>query len=160
MGNQTRILEWVAISYPKDLPDSVIKPPGGMEPESLASPALAGGFFTAAPPRKPPGKTSNSFQPSEDIKGKVSTCCQNVINTSFSLANLLTGVQPCCQLCDIQLEYSNIVFFLFSVFCNYLLPMRSDIDFLFIVIMVDKINLFGKRYINHISIKGITSRIK
>ena len=41
MGNQTRILEWVAISYPKDLPDSVIKPPGGMEPESLAPPGSA-----------------------------------------------------------------------------------------------------------------------
>ena len=76
MGNQTRILEWIAISYPKDPPVSLIKPPGGMEPtKSLASPALAGRFFTTAPLRKPPGKTTNSFQPSEDIKGEVSTCC-------------------------------------------------------------------------------------
>ena len=36
-----RILEWVAISS-RDLPDP------GIEPESLASPALAGGFFTTS----------------------------------------------------------------------------------------------------------------
>ena len=40
---QVRTLEWVAISYP----DPEIKP------MSLASLALAGGFFTTAPPRKP-----------------------------------------------------------------------------------------------------------
>jgi len=34
-------------STPEDLPDPEI------EPKSLASPALAGGFFTTAPPRKP-----------------------------------------------------------------------------------------------------------
>ena len=34
------ILEWVAISFSRDLPDP------GIEPESLASPALASGFFT------------------------------------------------------------------------------------------------------------------
>ena len=41
---QARILEWVAISYPTDPPDS------GMEP---ASPALEGGFFPTLPPGKP-----------------------------------------------------------------------------------------------------------
>ena len=44
---QAGILEWVAISYSRDL----LNP--GTEPESLASPALAGGFFTTEPPRKP-----------------------------------------------------------------------------------------------------------
>ena len=34
-----RILEWVAISFSRDLPDPEI------EPVSLVSPALAGGFF-------------------------------------------------------------------------------------------------------------------
>ena len=37
---QARTLEWVAISSPGDLPDPGIK---------LASPALAGGFFTTEP---------------------------------------------------------------------------------------------------------------
>ena len=37
---QERILEWVAISYTRDLPDP------GIELASFASPALAGGFFT------------------------------------------------------------------------------------------------------------------
>ena len=45
--SQSRILEWVAISSPRDLPDP------GMEFASLASPALAGGFFTMEPPGKP-----------------------------------------------------------------------------------------------------------
>ena len=37
---QARILEWVAMSFSRDLPDPEI------EPLSLASPALAGSFFT------------------------------------------------------------------------------------------------------------------
>ena len=41
---RARILEWVAISFSKDLLDP------GVE---LASPALAGGFFTMEPPGKP-----------------------------------------------------------------------------------------------------------
>ena len=40
--SQARILEWVAISYPGYLPNP------GIEPLSLASPALAGGFFTTS----------------------------------------------------------------------------------------------------------------
>ena len=39
---QARILEWVAISYSRDLPSP------GIEPSSLESPALAGGFFTSS----------------------------------------------------------------------------------------------------------------
>ena len=38
---QASILEWVAFPSPGDLPDPSIE---------LASPALAGGFFTAEPP--------------------------------------------------------------------------------------------------------------
>ena len=39
---QIRILQWVAISTPGDLPNP------GFEPTSLTSPALAGGFFTTS----------------------------------------------------------------------------------------------------------------
>ena len=41
---QARILEWVVISSSKDLSDT------GMEPASVTSPALAGGFFTSSAP--------------------------------------------------------------------------------------------------------------
>ena len=43
---QARILEWVAIPTPGDHLDP------GIDPPSLASPALAGGFFTIVPPGK------------------------------------------------------------------------------------------------------------
>ena len=50
---QARILEWVAISYPRDLSDPWIKP------SSLVPPASASRFFTTAPPGKPsPGPFS------------------------------------------------------------------------------------------------------
>ena len=39
---QARILEWVAIPSPGDLPNP------GIEPTSLACPALAGGLFTTS----------------------------------------------------------------------------------------------------------------
>ena len=42
--SQARILEWVATYTPKDLPDP------GIELRSLASPAMAGVFFTTVPP--------------------------------------------------------------------------------------------------------------
>ena len=41
---QARILEWLALSYSRDLPDPGIKP---------TSPVLTGGFFIAALPGKP-----------------------------------------------------------------------------------------------------------
>ena len=41
---QAKILEWVAISYPGDIPDP------GTEPTSFVSPALAGRFFTTSAP--------------------------------------------------------------------------------------------------------------
>jgi len=43
--SQTKILEWVAISCPANLPDP------GTEQVSC----LGGGFFTTEPPAKPPG---------------------------------------------------------------------------------------------------------
>ena len=43
---QTRLLQWVEFPLPGDLPDPEIEP---------GSPALAGGFFTTAPPGKPLG---------------------------------------------------------------------------------------------------------
>jgi len=49
---QARILEWVAILPPGDLPDP------GIEPMSLLSPALAGRFFTT----KPPGKSYRRYE--------------------------------------------------------------------------------------------------
>jgi len=45
--SQDRMLEWVAISSSRDLPDPGVKPP------FIVSPALAGGFFTTEPPWKP-----------------------------------------------------------------------------------------------------------
>ena len=43
---QARVLEWVALPLPGDLPDP------GIEPTSLMSSALAGGFFTTWEPEK------------------------------------------------------------------------------------------------------------
>ena len=45
---QTRILQWVAISFSRGSPDPGIEP---------ASPALAGGFFTTEPLGKPPSSS-------------------------------------------------------------------------------------------------------
>ena len=39
---EARILKWVAMTSPRNLPDP------GIEPASLMSPALAGGFFTTS----------------------------------------------------------------------------------------------------------------
>ena len=44
--SQARTLEWTAISFSRGLPDP------GNEPTSLASSALADGFFTTVPPEK------------------------------------------------------------------------------------------------------------
>ena len=54
--SQASILEWVAISYSRDLPNP------GMEPSSLASPALVGRFFTTVSLGKP-----NSIQTSKQL---------------------------------------------------------------------------------------------
>ena len=44
---QARVLEWVAISSSRDLPNP------GIEPMFPVSPVLAGRFFTTKPPEKP-----------------------------------------------------------------------------------------------------------
>ena len=44
---QARIWSWLPFPTPRDLPNA------GVEPVSLESPALAGRFFTTAPPGKP-----------------------------------------------------------------------------------------------------------
>ena len=43
---QARLQEWVAIPNAENIPDP------GIEPMSLSSPALAGGFFATVPPGK------------------------------------------------------------------------------------------------------------
>ena len=45
--SQAGMLEWVVISFSRDLPNP------GIEPETLACPALAGRFFTTESPGKP-----------------------------------------------------------------------------------------------------------
>ena len=52
---QARILEWVNISASADLPST------GMEPSSLESPALAGGFFTTSATWEAPTTTLGRF---------------------------------------------------------------------------------------------------
>ena len=51
--SQARTLEWLPFSPPGHLPDP------GSEPEPPMSPALAGGFFTTAPPGKPRQRPSH-----------------------------------------------------------------------------------------------------
>ena len=57
---QARILKWVAMPSSRDLPNPGIKP---ISPES---PALAGRFFTAEPPRKPIAFLTMSFLHTSD----------------------------------------------------------------------------------------------
>ena len=45
--SQARILQWVYIYFPEDLPNS------GVKPTYLVSPALVGGYFTIELPGKP-----------------------------------------------------------------------------------------------------------
>ena len=52
---QARILEWVAISSSRGLPDP------GIEPPSPVSSALADGFFTTEPPGKPKEAASSGL---------------------------------------------------------------------------------------------------
>ena len=54
---------WSGLSFPSpgDLPYL------GIEPESLMSPVLAGGFFTTVPPGKPPKSLSSLLNPGYSI---------------------------------------------------------------------------------------------
>ena len=58
---QARVLEWVAISFSRYLPDP------GIKPVSLPSPALTGEFFTSVPPGtlNQPGMLINTVDPCE-----------------------------------------------------------------------------------------------
>ena len=56
---QARILEWVAISFSRDLPNP------GIEPES---PALVSGFFTTEPLREAPFNLKDIFLNSLEIR--------------------------------------------------------------------------------------------
>ena len=58
-SSQGRILAWIATSSSGDVPDPGIEP---------VSPALAGGFFTTEPSRKPPGKKEKGVAEDEMVK--------------------------------------------------------------------------------------------
>ena len=55
---QAGVLEWGAVVFSMRFPTPGDFPKLGIEPMSLASPALAGGFITTVPPRKPATLTS------------------------------------------------------------------------------------------------------
>ena len=92
---QARLLEWMAISYSKGSPNP------GIEPVSLGSPALAGGFFTTEPPRKPLIK-STSYYPVPTIRiSRMSVVPQPTMTLSvgspwsaFSYFDLCAASQP------------------------------------------------------------------
>ena len=56
---QGGILEWVAISFPRDLPDPGIE---------LTCPALDGGFFTTEPPGQPRAGLAKSQSTVESVQ--------------------------------------------------------------------------------------------
>ena len=99
---RARILEWVAISYSR-----ISSRPRDQTCVSLTSPASAGGFFTAEPPRKPPLYLyphlkrkcfSSCFKHCKQIKGKNKNLgnIQNhkVNKTCLSLWGLVACMYP------------------------------------------------------------------
>ena len=86
---QVRILEWVAISFSRDLFDP------GIKSESLASPGLAGGFFTEPPAKAPLFKVKKAKRWIES--SALQRCETNPV--------LLEGTQ-------FQLNFFNILFLL------------------------------------------------
>ena len=72
---QARILEQVAISYSRESSDP------GIEPMSLEPPALAGGFFTTEPSRKP------LLSVEAFLKGTQPVCSKNSKTTSVAVAD-------------------------------------------------------------------------
>jgi len=83
--SQARILEWVAISSPGDLPDP------GIEPSSTA---LAGGFFTAEPSRKPIAKRKHlrKYWRSLPEEGPYLCSCQSPGSVYAQVNLLLTEI--------------------------------------------------------------------
>ena len=74
---QARILQWVAISFSGELPDP------GMEPSSLLSPTLAGGFFSPEPPGSPARRPSFYFIPHSWILTGTPPPSKNIITMDF-----------------------------------------------------------------------------
>ena len=85
--SQARILEWVTISSPGDLPNPGIKP---------ASPALAGGFFTTEPPGNPtPPITAHPHGMSQFLKFNLSIYTHIDCIGFFPLENQLLPFPLC-----------------------------------------------------------------
>ena len=64
--SQARLLEWVAISSPEDLPNPGIQP---------SSSALAGGLLSSEPPGKPSNKANELVDTQKGILLSNSTHC-------------------------------------------------------------------------------------
>ena len=79
---QARILGWIAISFPWDLPDA------GIEPRSLEYPELAGGGFIPVPP----GKSRNRIPPLKLTLGLylLSVSCEMRVRHSSRADNRLS----------------------------------------------------------------------
>ena len=81
---QVGLLKCVAISYSRDLPDP------GIKPTSLASPTLAGGFFTSAPP----GKSLKFMYYESPLDSKeIKPSILKEINPEYSLERLVLKLQ-------------------------------------------------------------------
>ena len=82
---QARILEWVAISSSRDLPDP------GIEPKSPVSPALAGGFFATKPLQKPlPEERGGVIGWREEAQAGIRIAGKNIDNLRYADDTTLT----------------------------------------------------------------------
>ena len=95
-----RILEWVAISFSRDLSNSGIKP---------TSPALAGKFFTTEPPRKAPSL----------FRLKLSTNSTELFLDSWPHRHILLSLMLLCNLASL------LVAIHLSGLCSKLLHLSS-----------------------------------
>ena len=76
---QARILEWVAISSSRDLPDP------GIDPGSPVSPALAGGFFATKPLQKPlPEERGGVIGWREEAQSGIKIAGRNINNLRYA----------------------------------------------------------------------------
>ena len=69
--SQAKILEWAAISYSSDLPNS------GMEPAALQVSCMAGRFFTT----EPPGKSSFKVKETKTNVSQALVCFRGLAST-------------------------------------------------------------------------------
>ena len=117
---QARILEWVAIPSPEDLPHPGIE---------CASPALAGGFFTIAPPGKPlvgggarNSKTSPNPPQSHTyffLNPVIWGCCAKECSTMKGLAPWVKGRMLRISSADDIETYKNYVKILCNIWGSY-----------------------------------------